>query len=268
VAYCSIDLAPLKAKNTPNVLVVAIDSASAQHFGCYQYNRATTPNIDGLAAEGATYLNFSSPIDFELIALSSSLSDTYSTSLVSSHYSIFENQAFEQIVNTSQPSLSDRLFINSVPNFKPKTNRAQASMAMQLIKDSNRQGEPFFMVYNLQGCKFPNDVPPHVVGHFSSPQLSDQQKLVATYDECIWHQDRLVADLIHRLDAIELREQTIVVICGSSNTTLFPNDGRLPLIVRFPRLVEAGSKVDEPINADQVTSAISKLINLANKPAT
>lgn len=37
----------------PNVFLVSIDSLRADHLGCYGYDRATSPAIDRLAAEGA-----------------------------------------------------------------------------------------------------------------------------------------------------------------------------------------------------------------------
>ena len=40
------------AGELPNVLLVVLDAARADHFSCYGYERKTTPNIDRLAAEG------------------------------------------------------------------------------------------------------------------------------------------------------------------------------------------------------------------------
>lgn len=39
----------------PNVLLVSIDMLRADHVSCYGYERATTPTIDGLAAEGVRF---------------------------------------------------------------------------------------------------------------------------------------------------------------------------------------------------------------------
>jgi arylsulfatase A-like enzyme len=39
----------------PNVLLVTIDSLRADHLGCYGYRRATSRNLDRLAAEGAVF---------------------------------------------------------------------------------------------------------------------------------------------------------------------------------------------------------------------
>ncbi len=39
----------------PNILLISIDTLRADHLSCYGYHRPTTPNIDGLAAEGIIY---------------------------------------------------------------------------------------------------------------------------------------------------------------------------------------------------------------------
>lgn len=39
----------------PNVVLVSIDTLRPDHLGCYGYSRATSPNIDRLAAEGARF---------------------------------------------------------------------------------------------------------------------------------------------------------------------------------------------------------------------
>ena len=39
----------------PNILLLVIDSARADHFSCYGYDLPTTPNIDRLAAEGVRF---------------------------------------------------------------------------------------------------------------------------------------------------------------------------------------------------------------------
>jgi arylsulfatase A-like enzyme len=47
-------MAAVPAKR-PNVLLIVIDTARADHFSAYGYPRATSPNIDRLAAEGTLY---------------------------------------------------------------------------------------------------------------------------------------------------------------------------------------------------------------------
>lgn len=52
----------------PNVLLVSIDMLRAGHLSCYGYERATSPNIDRLASEGALYARHQSSTSWTLPA--------------------------------------------------------------------------------------------------------------------------------------------------------------------------------------------------------
>ena len=41
----------------PNVLLIVLDAARADHFSCYGYEKSTTPHIDRLADDGVVFLN-------------------------------------------------------------------------------------------------------------------------------------------------------------------------------------------------------------------
>jgi arylsulfatase A-like enzyme len=60
-----------------NVLLVVLDAASALHFGCYGYGRATTPEIDRIAAEGALFERAYTPAVYTLAAMSSLWTSQY-----------------------------------------------------------------------------------------------------------------------------------------------------------------------------------------------
>jgi len=46
---------PVAVTDTPNVVVVVLDTLRADHVGCYGYERPTTPNIDAFAAGSTRY---------------------------------------------------------------------------------------------------------------------------------------------------------------------------------------------------------------------
>jgi arylsulfatase A-like enzyme len=54
-----------------NVMLVVLDAASARHFRCYGYERATTPEIDRLAAEGVLFEQAYTPAVYTLSAIAS-----------------------------------------------------------------------------------------------------------------------------------------------------------------------------------------------------
>lgn len=55
LSLSSISLA--EEGNGPNIILIVLDTARADHFGCYGYKRPTTPNIDEIAKEAAVFEN-------------------------------------------------------------------------------------------------------------------------------------------------------------------------------------------------------------------
>jgi arylsulfatase A-like enzyme len=54
-----------------NVLLIVLDAARADHFGAYGYSRATTPEIDRIAAEGVVFERVYTPAVYTLGAMAS-----------------------------------------------------------------------------------------------------------------------------------------------------------------------------------------------------
>ena len=55
VALTVCSNAPRLNDSDPNILIIVMDAARADHFTCYGYHRPTTPNIDRFAAEGLRF---------------------------------------------------------------------------------------------------------------------------------------------------------------------------------------------------------------------
>ena len=65
------------AKPALNVVLITIDTLRADHVGCYGYQQIKTPNIDGLAADGARFENAFAVVPVTLPSHSSMLTGTY-----------------------------------------------------------------------------------------------------------------------------------------------------------------------------------------------
>jgi arylsulfatase A-like enzyme len=57
----------------PSILLIILDSARADHFGCYGYSRNTSPVIDSLAAAGTVFLTAQSQAPWTLPAVATVL---------------------------------------------------------------------------------------------------------------------------------------------------------------------------------------------------
>ena len=270
VMYCAFDAPNASKPLVPNVLVVIIDNALSEHFGWDEYHRPTSPNIDKLSSEGLTLDDCQLSKDSISVAdaissLAVSFSDDYSTMLINRKQSLISSADFTTSRNITAPSLADRLSINAFNNKRPMGDLAQLDAAKHFIRDSMLVGQPFFLAYNLQSCEQNADVPKVVRGHFSAAAASASEQLISKYDECLWYQDRLVANLMKLLDDKEVREDTIVVIIGNQLPAYIENDKRIPLIIRYPKLVAAGSHFEQPTNPSFLTDKIVQLLELARK---
>src|SRR5215467_10697635 len=54
------------APQSPNVVVITIDTLRADHLGCYGYKAIHTPNLDALAADGTRFERAYTPVPVTL----------------------------------------------------------------------------------------------------------------------------------------------------------------------------------------------------------
>ena len=64
---------PAAAPNSPNIVVVVVDTLRADHLGLYGYNRPTSPNLDAISRQGVVFDNAISPAPWTLPAHASFL---------------------------------------------------------------------------------------------------------------------------------------------------------------------------------------------------
>ncbi len=55
----------------PNIILITLDAATADHFSCYGYSRETTPNLDRLAQRGVQFDNAIAPSSWTLPSFAS-----------------------------------------------------------------------------------------------------------------------------------------------------------------------------------------------------
>lgn len=58
----------IRSLDSPNVLLIVIDTVRADHLSCYGYQKNTTPNIDNISREGLLFRNAFSPSPWTLPA--------------------------------------------------------------------------------------------------------------------------------------------------------------------------------------------------------
>lgn len=68
-----------RSPTTPNIILIVVDTARADHLSCYGYARPTTPNIDRIAAEGVLYENAIAPAPWTLPSHASLFTGLYAS---------------------------------------------------------------------------------------------------------------------------------------------------------------------------------------------
>ena len=56
----------MSSSDKPNIVLVVMDTARAQNFSCYGYERKTSPFLDSLAEENVIYKNAYSQANWTL----------------------------------------------------------------------------------------------------------------------------------------------------------------------------------------------------------
>ena len=160
------------------------------------------------------------------------------------------------------------------------------------LKDNRQQ--PFFMFIHLWDVHFDFIPPPpydqmfdpdydgQVTGvnfifneavHAKMPQR-DREHIVALYDGEIAWTDAHVGKILDNLDALGLRESTIVVLLADHGTELFDHGSkghrhtlfdeliRIPLIVRYPGHIPAGQRYGQQARMIDVLPTVLELVGL------
>ena len=101
-----------------------------------------------------------------------------------------------------------------------------------------------------------------------------QKELLRGYFACVSYVDSLVGQLLKALEANNLEKNTIVILLGDhgfhlfeqgtfGKHTCFENSSKVPLIIRYPKLIKKGIKTDSLV---ELVDLFPTLIDLASLP--
>jgi arylsulfatase A-like enzyme len=236
---------PSKGK-PPNVVLVIVDALRPDYLGCYGCDRPTSPNIDGLAAEGTLFETAISQAPWTKPSFSTML-----TSLYPFQHGVVD---WESVMPDSVVTLAEVLrahgyktaavinMLGITGDFKvtkgfevvseaPKRSRDAAGTtddAIALIKESPR---PFFIMVHYFDAHWPRRPPPEYVALVRSegdpdpfaavaggtqasaepgPERVDRQRLL--YAACVRYVDDAVGRLVEFLDRAGLGRETLLIV--------------------------------------------------------
>ena len=265
----------------PNILWISNHDSSAWNYGCYGDQYAHTPNIDRLAAAGVRYTNAFTAGPICSPSRTSIYTGMHPTTLGTHHHrSAIIRAAGVELLNTM---LSDAGYACTEPDndinlYVSKEERKQYYNA-GTFWEKRPADKPFFMYHKL-GYSHASvfKLTPAEARQQRSAQLKDDElhdpkdvpvpsfvpdtplfrERMALFYDALTNVDNQVGQILDKLEAQELREDTIVVYWGDHGTG-YPrgkihayDDGlKIPLIMHFPEKyrhlapADPGTAVDE-----------------------
>ncbi len=250
------DPAPVIAGRKRNVVLIVLESTRADMLGQRIAGRPVAPNLEALARAGSSAPAAYSHVGFTTQSLQSLFTGELAPtdgrhSLVSAFLSngyqvgILSGQA-EDFGDTAAMTGMRRgsFFVDATTHREERASvfAAEGSLAIdgriQLrefdTRLGNRQawGQPWFLYVNLQSAHFPYSWPgmdrilpgePIPRGEINA---ANRDRLARTYWNAVAYSDRLVGELIERLRALGVLEDTLIVVTADHGESLF-DDGFL-----------------------------------------
>lgn len=264
----------------PNVLWISIEDTSPR-FGCYGDKVARTPNIDRLAAGGCRYPNAFSTAGVCAPSRAAIITGMYQSAIGAQHMRTRHTNEHAPTLPTPYDAVPPH-YVKCFPeylraagyfctnNLKTDYQFAPPLTAWDELGSEahwrNRpEGTPFFAVFNPtvthesgmwpekrpEITTDPNavDVPPYL------PDTPKTRTAIARLYDNLEEADQRVGELLDQLEKDGLADNTIVMLWSDHGAGLprgkrWPYDAgiHIPLIVRWPGELEAGSETDQLVS--------------------
>ncbi|MEM1443477.1 MAG: sulfatase-like hydrolase/transferase [Verrucomicrobiota bacterium] len=299
----------------PNLILVLADDLSASALSCYGAEMISTPVLDQLAAEGIRYEHCYSPA-LCMPSRCSLLTGKYShrnflgrgnvavgeatiaSELKKAGYATCQVEKWHLNINQGamppqvgfdeyyHTKLSHNYFdpivdVNGEETTYPGGYGPQVCQEFAFDFIERNRESPFFLYYAIHLPHAPYHIPPE-------SDLGERATFEEKYFAMIEHMDARVGELVAHLEALQLREKTVLVFIGDNGTPKsfsYPSSGRIlqgekaspydsgthvPMIVSWPGTAPLGLVSDHLIDfVDFLPTALEMAgLPVASKPAT
>src|SRR5258707_5174207 len=281
--------AQARAKPPLNVVLITIDTLRADHLGCYGYKQIKTPNIDGLAADGARFERAFAVVPVTLPSHSSMLTGTYPmlsgmhdfsgnklSPLQPTLASVLKQAGYQTGAVIGAAVLDSRFGLNQAFDFyydhfdfsrldeanldeMERPGNVVADVALDwLAKNSQKK---FFLWMHLYD--------PHSPYH--PPEPYSREYAAQPYDGEIAFADEQVGRLLRFLKEKGIYRNTVIVLCGDHGESLGEHGEKthgffiynatmhVPLIIRLPRNAAARVVADPVSLVDLMPTVLSSV---------
>lgn len=257
----------------PNIVWIVVEDMSA-HFSCYGETTFETPNVDGLAAEGALFENAFVTCPVCSPSRSAMITGMYQTSIGAHQHRSGRGELRlhlpEQVRTMPEFFKAAGYFVTNSPK-RPNPKRPDAIgktdynfETPENLYDGNdwtkrAEGQPFFAQYQLSGGKnrgvrsgqqLPADELPTAADVKLPPYYPDDEVIRedwADYLASVLKTDAEVGEILALLEQEGVADSTVVIFLTDHGVShargkqfCYEEGIRVPLIVRAPGAVEAG----------------------------
>jgi len=260
----------------PNVLWI-ISEDTGPEFGCYGYPLVHTPNVDRLAREGARFTAAFTAAPVCSTSRSSFMTGVYCTTLGAHHHRSHRGDGFAlpEGIDVFTKYLRDAGYFTALCgnrktdwNFTPKVQPYDSYKWEDL-----KSHQPFFAQYQFsethRGFKHCKERPVDPAQVTLPPYYPDHpvaRQDWALYLETINVLDEKIGGVLKRLEDDGLAGNTIVFYFGDHGRAhvrgkqwLYDGGIHIPLVIRWPGHIKAGTVVEELVSAIDFAPTCLKL---------
>ena len=278
----------------PNVLLVTIDTTRADRLGSYGFALARTPNLDRLAREGVRFADVTAVAPITLPSHASIL-----TGLLPLAHGVRDNGTFAlgpeavtlaerlKAVGYSTHAIVSALVLNRRYGLDQGFDAydddlwGEDAPKLFLIRDRPARKTADRLIEWLDGWKRGGRAKPFFAWvHFFDPhqpyepEVQDRPLAPTPYDAEISGVDRALGRILERLQQDGFLEDTVVVVTadhgeslgehGEKTHAVFVYDAtvRVPLLVRFPRLLPRGRVYKGPVSSVDIVPTLLAILEL------
>ena len=284
----------LAAASSHNILLITLDTTRADHLGCYGYEKALTPRLDGLARDGVRFARAYAPAPLTLPAHASIMSGLYPVAHgvrnnghelapgIRTLAEILKARGYSTSAFVSSFTVDSRFGIGRGFDVYDDTFRAQ-----QPLKSGNaeRRAEETFARFSrwLAGIgsnrffAWVHYFDPHLP--YDPPSPYREGSPGRPYDGEIAYMDRYVGAILEGLAARGVLDETLVVVAGDHGeglgdkgetghgVFLYEETLRIPLIFHDRAVFRRARVVESAVRLVDVAPTILDMIGLKAETA-
>jgi arylsulfatase A-like enzyme len=303
---------PACAERRPNILLVSIDSLRADHLEAYGYHRETSPLVAWLARTGALFETVVAPAPWTLpshVSLLTSMAPRQhgvtdaATRLADGAMTlarVLEQNGYATAGFVSTILLTERYGLaqgfdsyDAQVVFAEDAYMSPRAITSERLVDAvlgwldgwrdGASGTPFFIFLHMYDVHANYNPPPPYDRLFVPPPAdaaTDPKQCrvahqLALYDGEIRYTTEQLARVIDRLRALEILDDTIVVVTADHGDEFFEHGGQghgvrvydeiilVPLVVRYPSRVPADQRIASQVRLMDVAPTILGLAGIA-----